>query len=471
MILIAKYVKSIFVKVTDTKCVKFVKKLVSKETVNKILKTISNLLNNIGSLVKMAGFKVTDRVKATNAYAYTVRGWLKYKQSSIPVKVLSVLAMVVVIFAVGFGASGATIAYNVSYGGQVIGAVGSKRLCAAAVKLAVGEIGKDAGSEISDLKTSLVITFKNRLASKQDIKDAILENTDTVAFASLLKVDGKEIVYVSDEGLEQYLEDYRDSFNIDGSVSKSEFVESVEIETGYFVTDDIYKLEEAKQLIASSITVKTQATLVSEQAIAFGTTTQKTSSQLLGYSKVISAGVNGIRLNTDEVVYVNGVETERSNVFSVVTKNPVNQVVMVGTAKSLASASQRAEASSYGFIFPLDKSSRWKVSSYYGDGRNHKGIDICAPYKTKIYAVASGVVTFASYKSDYGYLVIIDHGNGISTAYAHASVLGVRKGDRVSAGETIALVGSTGNSTGNHLHFEVRKGEVRVDPSPYIGLS
>ena len=144
---------------------------------------------------------------------------------------------------------------------------------------------------------------------------------------------------------------------------------------------------------------------------------------------------------------------------------------MVGTAKTLASASQKAQASSYGFIFPIDKSVRWSVSSYYGDGRNHKGVDICAPYKTKIYAVAAGTVTFAGYKSDYGYLVVIDHGNGLSTAYAHASVLGVSKGDKVSAGETIALVGSTGYSTGNHVHFEVRKGETRVDPSPYIGLN
>ncbi|MBR4761889.1 MAG: M23 family metallopeptidase, partial [Clostridia bacterium] len=65
---------------------------------------------------------------------------------------------------------------------------------------------------------------------------------------------------------------------------------------------------------------------------------------------------------------------------------------------------------------------------------------------------------------------IIDHGNGVSTLYAHASSLCVRAGDKVSAGDVIALVGSTGYSTGNHLHFEVHIGENRVNPQPYIGL-
>lgn len=378
--------------------------------------------------------------------------------------------MMILVLLIGFVSSGATLAYDISYKGQVIGTVGNKKMCVAAVNLAIKEVGKNAKSEISTPKYKLVLTFKNRLASKQDLKNAILDNTTSVLYADLLKVDGKDIIYVEDGKLEKYLKDYCNSFDIKDSESESKFVETIEIQTGYFVTDKVYTLESAKEIINSNVTVQTVATVISAQELPYGTTTTTTSSQLLGYSKVISSGVKGSKLNTDNVVLINGNEIERTNISSVITKKPINQVVMVGTAKTLASSAQRAEASSYGFIFPLDKSARWSVSSYYGDGRNHKGIDICAPYKTKIFAVASGIVTYAGYKSDYGYLVVIDHGNGLSTAYAHASVLGVKKGDRVSAGETIALVGSTGNSTGNHLHFEVRKGDTRLDPAPYINL-
>lgn len=370
----------------------------------------------------------------------------------------------------GLLTSGITLAYDISYKGQVIGTVGSKNLGVAAVRLAVREINGDSKT-ISAPEYKLVLTLKNRLSNKQTLKKAILDNTVAVSYADLLTVDGKDILYVESGKLEAYLKEYRDSFNIEGDESKSSFVETIEIKTGYFVTDKVLTLESAKEAINSSVTVQTTATVTSDAEIPFGTTTTKSSSMLLGNSKVISSGIKGIQSNTDNVMLINGVEIERTNISSKITRQPVNQVVMVGSAKTLASAAQKAEASSYGFIFPLDKSVKWKVSSYFGDGRNHKGVDICAPYKTKIYAVAAGTVSFAGYYKDYGYLVTIDHGNGLTTAYAHASVLGVSKGDKVVAGETIALVGSTGNSTGNHVHFEVRKGDTRLDPAPYIGLN
>ncbi len=85
-------------------------------------------------------------------------------------------------------------------------------------------------------------------------------------------------------------------------------------------------------------------------------------------------------------------------------------------------------------------------------------------------AVQSGTVLVATYHYSYGNYVIVDHGNGTSTLYAHASKLLVSKGDKVSRGEQIAKVGTTGNSTGNHLHFEVRINGKRTNPEPYIGL-
>ena len=98
----------------------------------------------------------------------------------------------------------------------------------------------------------------------------------------------------------------------------------------------------------------------------------------------------------------------------------------------------------------------------------HEGIDIAAPIGTPIWAAAAGTVIYAGWLSGYGSLVLVDHGNGLATAYAHASAILVVLGQQVSQGETIALVGSTGHSTGPHLHFEVRINGVAVDPLLYL---
>ena len=94
----------------------------------------------------------------------------------------------------------------------------------------------------------------------------------------------------------------------------------------------------------------------------------------------------------------------------------------------------------------------------------HTGIDIAAPYRTPIKAGGDGKVVRAKWMGGYGNTVIIDHGGGLATLYAHCSGFAVSVGTVVKAGQTIAYVGSTGTSTGNHVHFEVRKNGKHVDP-------
>ena len=98
----------------------------------------------------------------------------------------------------------------------------------------------------------------------------------------------------------------------------------------------------------------------------------------------------------------------------------------------------------------------------------HTGLDIAAPGGTPIKAAADGTVTFSGYSGGYGYVVKMSHGNGIETYYGHCSALYVSAGEKVEAGDTIAAVGSTGNSTGNHLHFEVRVNGNEVNPQNYL---
>ncbi len=129
------------------------------------------------------------------------------------------------------------------------------------------------------------------------------------------------------------------------------------------------------------------------------------------------------------------------------------------------------------FCYPLP-SSHTRVSSGFvqrispisGKSENHNGLDLPAPRGTEIYAADAGKVVIARYSSSWGNYVTIDHGGGVMTLYAHANALNVTVGQTVKRGDVIAYVGSTGWSTGNHLHFTVYKNGVAVNPAPYIGL-
>ena len=130
---------------------------------------------------------------------------------------------------------------------------------------------------------------------------------------------------------------------------------------------------------------------------------------------------------------------------------------------------------SSGLICPLQYSGVYVSSPFYrnSDGSYHGALDLCVSggsYGKSISAAESGTVITASYHWSYGNYVVVDHGNGLSTLYAHCSSLAVGAGQSVSKGQTIAYVGSTGNSSGPHLHFEVRINGSRVNPSGYIGM-
>jgi murein DD-endopeptidase MepM/ murein hydrolase activator NlpD len=98
----------------------------------------------------------------------------------------------------------------------------------------------------------------------------------------------------------------------------------------------------------------------------------------------------------------------------------------------------------------------------------HSGVDLAAPYGTPYFAAHAGTVVLAAYDGGYGNCIKIDHGNGIETVYGHASKLLVTEGEHVNAGDELGLIGSTGFSTGNHLHFEVRIDDVAKDPLPFM---
>ena len=138
----------------------------------------------------------------------------------------------------------------------------------------------------------------------------------------------------------------------------------------------------------------------------------------------------------------------------------------IRNAQQNAGSTGTGVPSAAGFIWPVNGT----VTSGFGWrwGRMHEGIDIAATMGTPVWAAASGTVIHAGWLGGYGNLVVVDHGNGLATAYAHASAILVGVGQTVGQGETISLVGSTGNSSGPHLHFEVRVNGSAVDPLFYL---
>ena len=219
------------------------------------------------------------------------------------------------------------------------------------------------------------------------------------------------------------------------------------------------------------LTVKRTVTEVYEEDIPFGTEEVVDANYAKGYQAVRSSGVLGKRLVTADVVYVNGLEEDRTEVDSVVLKEPVDQVVTVGTAEPIqvlsSSSSGSAAGSSSSFIWPVDGGHvTCGINGYWG----HTGMDIGANRGTVIRAAASGTVVKAvrQYYA-YGIHVKISHGNGIYTLYAHMSQLAVSYGDYVQQGQIIGYVGQTGNAYGNHCHFEIIINGRFMDPSKYIG--
>ncbi len=135
-------------------------------------------------------------------------------------------------------------------------------------------------------------------------------------------------------------------------------------------------------------------------------------------------------------------------------------------AASGAPAVTPSAPSASGFIWPVAGA----VTSGFGWrwGRMHEGIDIAAATGTPIGASASGTVIYAGWMSGYGNLVVVDHGGGVATAYAHMSSIAAGVGQGVSQGQTIGYVGCTGHCFGPHLHFEVRLNGSAVDPLGYL---
>ena len=163
-------------------------------------------------------------------------------------------------------------------------------------------------------------------------------------------------------------------------------------------------------------------------------------------------------------LYVEPIKT-----VTVASKTEVNKNTATGSVNTAGTTSNGRANISIALIRPVSGTitSRFGAASSIRSS-SHTGLDIAAATGTPIVAAASGTVTFSGYKGSYGNMIVISHGNGVQTYYGHCSKLYVSAGTTVSQGQTIATVGSTGNSTGPHLHLEGRVNGVAYNPQNYV---
>ena len=418
-----------------------------------------------------------------------------------------------------------TIGTTVSYDGQVLGRLASKSE-AETVRKDLESITSRTLGETYTIDDSL-LQYDSGWMLRQDIEDkAVYEDQlsdeiGLVTSAYCLYVNDVRIGATPYEGaLEELLDQLQKAASDEDTIS-CEFAEDVEIRQEYVPTSEIMNLGYIAELLYSTKTAEvTYEVKKGDTWSQIAAKNDMSSAELLalnpGYNinklqigevltlsasvpyltmtvvkqerylddvsynieytdsadlyqgdyKVTSKGEYGKADVMAKATYVNGEETERTILSSVTLKEPVTEYRLRGTKV------RPTWMPTGSFRWPTSG----RISSYFGGRKspggigstNHKGIDIAVPRGTPIYAADGGTVTYSGWMSGYGYLVQIDHGNGYVTRYGHNSSLTVSVGQHVYKGQQVARAGSTGNSTGNHCHFEVRYNGVAKNPLNFL---
>ncbi len=419
-----------------------------------------------------------------------------------------------------------TPSYAVSMDGIPLGTVRSPEAFEEVVDRVEARAGRILGREYTlggEASYEFALSERGKLSDEKELEEYLFNQISEVELNYVLKVDGKLIGAAADQSsLERMLEEIKAPY-VTEHTTASGFTANVAISHEYTPTDVNQDLEdmfsqltvntngqttyevvkgdtfmqialdngmtvrEMQELnpdinidriyIGQLLNIREEIPFLSVQTVEHVTYQEpiecpveqvKDDSMYQGESRVIEAGVPGEARVTADVTYLNGKEQEREILESETLSAPTTRVIAVGTK-------ERPSWFPNGyFIWPVYGriTSSFGYRSIFGSYSYHGGIDIATSYGVGIAAADGGTVTFAGratgYNWSYGNLVIVDHGNGKQTYYGHCSSVLVSAGDHVYQGQTIARVGSTGRSTGNHCHFEVKIGGTSVNPLAYL---
>lgn len=392
---------------------------------------------------------------------------LSKKSNSYKKTAVIALVMVGVILLPIFPFSTLTLAYEVKYDDTSVGYVSTVSEYEQAETLVTNTVVGDIEGDI-EVNTTIVSTAS--LSSVDEISTSITANiveTGNVVTAHGIYVDRKCIAASDDKKLLlNAIESYKSDVEAESGADIVVFAEDVQVKDCLSFSKKFTNIEETVDVIKENVDCKAGFYKTKTKTVKYKTIEKKDKTLYAGLSKVKTKGENGKKKVKTLTFYQDGKKVSTETVKTTTLKKSKNKVVIKGTKK-------RPEANTKGkkYLWPLDRDASCYISSNYGQrsGRLHKGVDIIADYGVKILAAADGKVVRASWFESYGYCVDIKHSDGTLTRYAHCSKILVNVGDQVVMGQKIAKVGSTGRSTANHLHFEVRPncGDP-VNPMKYV---
>ena len=383
-----------------------------------------------------------------------------------------------------------TFALALEYDGQPLGYIRDESVYDDAAAMAAGRVINEGNAFQVECapRLTLAVVSSSELLDQNALCDKILQSSsEEIERASGLYIDNRfEGAVSSRAGLEALLESVMAPYRSDDATERVEFVQKVEIIDGLYPTVSVVELDQVSAYLGTSVTatadtqshspltVKVTRTITYEETVDYTTETVEDEGQYLGYRAQRNAGEEGIDTITADVTYIGGEEQSRRILSVERTREPVNEVIVVGAMKYDDSVEYGDGKATGRFIWPVPG-----YHGIYGDygprGSGwHDGVDISgsAIHGKPIIAADGGTVIVANatdeWGAGWGYYVLIDHGNGYQTRYAHCSAVNVTVGQKVAQGQLIGLVGNTGDSYGAHCHFEILVNGVSQNPLNFV---
>lgn len=385
-----------------------------------------------------------------------------YKRTAIIASVM-VAVMILPIFPL----STLTLAYEVKYEDNAIGYVSNESEYKKAENI-VND--KFVGSFDNSLELSAAIVPSNSLNTVSEISKNLTDNlamNDDVVNAYGIYVGNKCIAASFDKLLLlNAIESYKSNVQAKNNADIVVFDKTVQIKGCLSFEEKLTDLENTTALIEQFVDYRVGYFKTDVKNLKHKTVKKDDDSLYEGFERIKTEGCDGKQEVKTLVWYKNNKKVLSEIVEKKTVEKAKTEVILIGTKER-----PQVDLKGAKLLWPIAKGASCYISSGFGprSGRLHKGIDIIANYGTDIVAAADGVVTRSSWFESYGYCVDIRHSNGTLTRYAHCSKLIVSVGEQVVAGQTIAKIGSTGRSTANHLHFEVRpNGGNPVNPNNYV---
>lgn len=450
---------------------------------------------------------------------WKVRVWRELK----PQLFAGVISLALVVsLCIGVNASDYHLGYEVLVDGETLGLVTDTQQVDTAIAQVQEEIREFMGDKISYSKEPVYIrriVAGKEVTPTEEMKKKLLANVDCMVECYGIFIDGQaQAGLITQEAADWVLEQYKSRFVEPGvtEMESIEFCENVETKQDflhigmlqtpeevlamldgavtasavtYTTTDSdtlwgisetygisVEKIKELNPNIQEDtltggitlaleqpvpmLTVKTVQTMELTEAIPREVQKIEDANLYQDTTVVAQEGEDGEARVVAKITKINGAEQNREVLSSQTIKSPIAKIEKIGT-KELPPTT-----GSGSFSRPASGS----LSSRYGArwGRSHNGIDIAGATDSNVLAADGGVVTYAGWMQGYGNYVVINHENGYETAYGHNNSIVVSVGDRVAKGSVIAKMGNTGNSTGTHCHFEVKKNGVFQDPLQFV---